>query len=390
MRYEDIAEQFENGHRNDHVEVIRKIEYLHETQKYSEILEYTKWCVKSDIRHEPSVYENDQNLPRSTVFSIFKAYTNIVTKTFEGPNMAAVVSAIPKIIAKASETFFQQVGDNIEEISNSKERFNRLAVSILPSHIIKPFVQNKKVRTYCITNQLTQALEKTHLKGLIAEDIQLPEPLTVVHLMGRLDSLVVFLQFDINETDTKKLHIITFFPKGSIKDDLSSYMYTSYRHETELKMFDPYNIDAAGCYNPSEYDIIRETIRISINALLYITNNLKDVWQTDANKEVTDLEARMLNAQGAKREKLKERLRSMPKTPIQLVGRHYVIDKKLQRDPTVSGEADYHLRVRFIVAGHWRKQACGPGLTERRLMWIQPYWKGPEFAPITRSIGIVK
>jgi len=38
--------------------------------------------------------------------------------------------------------------------------------------------------------------------------------------------------------------------------------------------------------------------------------------------------------------------------------------------------------VQWLVRGHWRNQACGPEMTERRVMWIEPYWKGPEEAPI--------
>ncbi len=35
-------------------------------------------------------------------------------------------------------------------------------------------------------------------------------------------------------------------------------------------------------------------------------------------------------------------------------------------------------KVQFLVRGHWRRQACGPRLTERKTIWIQPFWKGPE------------
>jgi hypothetical protein len=38
--------------------------------------------------------------------------------------------------------------------------------------------------------------------------------------------------------------------------------------------------------------------------------------------------------------------------------------------------------VRFVVRGHWRDQACGPRLGERRKKWIEPYWKGPEAGAI--------
>jgi hypothetical protein len=30
--------------------------------------------------------------------------------------------------------------------------------------------------------------------------------------------------------------------------------------------------------------------------------------------------------------------------------------------------------VRWLTRGHWRNQACGPGLSERRATWIEPYW----------------
>jgi hypothetical protein len=45
------------------------------------------------------------------------------------------------------------------------------------------------------------------------------------------------------------------------------------------------------------------------------------------------------------------------------------------------GERKNAPTVQWIVRGHWRNQPHGPGRTERKRMWIQPYWKGPEDAP---------
>lgn len=42
----------------------------------------------------------------------------------------------------------------------------------------------------------------------------------------------------------------------------------------------------------------------------------------------------------------------------------------------------HHLTKRFIVRGHWRNQACGPGHKLRRPMWINAHVKGPEDAPL--------
>lgn len=38
-------------------------------------------------------------------------------------------------------------------------------------------------------------------------------------------------------------------------------------------------------------------------------------------------------------------------------------------------------RIQYVVRGHWRNQAHGPGRMARKRIWIQPHWKGPEDAP---------
>lgn len=40
------------------------------------------------------------------------------------------------------------------------------------------------------------------------------------------------------------------------------------------------------------------------------------------------------------------------------------------------------LTQRVIVRGHWRHQACGPGHSERRLIWVDQHLRGPEDAEI--------
>jgi hypothetical protein len=41
---------------------------------------------------------------------------------------------------------------------------------------------------------------------------------------------------------------------------------------------------------------------------------------------------------------------------------------------------DWKVKVQYLVRGHWRNQAHGPGRSERRRQWINPFWKGPEGA----------
>lgn len=62
--------------------------------------------------------------------------------------------------------------------------------------------------------------------------------------------------------------------------------------------------------------------------------------------------------------------------PIQLDCRPAVSDYLEGRKPGKK------LSVQTLVAGHWRRQAHGPGGTLRKMIWLEPYWRGPEEAPI--------
>lgn len=38
--------------------------------------------------------------------------------------------------------------------------------------------------------------------------------------------------------------------------------------------------------------------------------------------------------------------------------------------------------VQLLVRGHWKEQSYGPGGKDRRAIFVEPYWRGPEDAPI--------
>lgn len=46
--------------------------------------------------------------------------------------------------------------------------------------------------------------------------------------------------------------------------------------------------------------------------------------------------------------------------------------------------------VQCVVTGHWKMQAHGPGRTERKRIFIEPYWRGPEDAPIALRPHVLK
>jgi hypothetical protein len=52
------------------------------------------------------------------------------------------------------------------------------------------------------------------------------------------------------------------------------------------------------------------------------------------------------------------------------------------RDAAAPAGAGREYRSRWVVRGHWRNQAYGAGRQLRRPVWVAPYLKGPEGAPL--------
>lgn len=58
---------------------------------------------------------------------------------------------------------------------------------------------------------------------------------------------------------------------------------------------------------------------------------------------------------------------------------------RLPTEEPSEGEKKWGLSVRFMVRGHWRNQACGEKMGQRRPVYVAPYLKGPEDAPLKSS-----
>ena len=81
--------------------------------------------------------------------------------------------------------------------------------------------------------------------------------------------------------------------------------------------------------------------------------------------------------QQKKKHKVRQSNDESPKTWN--VGRTISIDPRLVKAAR-SGrrEVAFQIKHRYIVRGHYRNQACGPGNKERKMIYILPFWKGPD------------
>lgn len=240
-------------------------------------------------------------------------------------------------------------------------------------------VDRRIARLYSVRRDLCTALHGTRLRGLTQGDIELPEPSVFVHLDDGKDSFCVIIRLESKGGEGSFGFSLGCPSEHGLFTGFSSII----PHRTSLEAL--YDSAASQSGAPISGADILATVN---NALLYITNNEHDVVRGSLDPEREALRARMLRAKGPKREKLKARLREIPEFPVFTVGGTYTIDKRLTEGTGLA--TGRHLNVRFIVAGHWRQQPCGAGGRQRKLIWIAPHWKGPELAPVTRSVGIVR
>ncbi len=76
--------------------------------------------------------------------------------------------------------------------------------------------------------------------------------------------------------------------------------------------------------------------------------------------------------------------------------RTYRLGKPIELDCRKSIEDYVHGRrgtspsVQVLVCGHWKSQAHGPKHSLRKVIWVEPYWRGPEEAPILVRPHVMK
>jgi len=80
---------------------------------------------------------------------------------------------------------------------------------------------------------------------------------------------------------------------------------------------------------------------------------------------------------------------------LKISGKEYKRNEYIYLKPPKSYKPLYKssgktLHVRFIVRGHWRNQACGEKLASHKLIWIKPFWKGPDMSEIVSKPYVIK
>jgi len=143
--------------------------------------------------------------------------------------------------------------------------------------------------------------------------------------------------------------------------------------------------------NASEFtdrqkDLMRMNFDFVAKSILYITGAGADVKWIDERPELLAQLNRVKS--GGKRSKLERRLQKAKR--MFLVGHSIVLSRQERELYDSKGEGQWKTSYRFIVQGHWRHQAYGEKMSKRKLIFIAPHYKGPEFSTVVNSHHVVK
>lgn len=69
-------------------------------------------------------------------------------------------------------------------------------------------------------------------------------------------------------------------------------------------------------------------------------------------------------------------------TSVFRLARPVLVDVRASVRDYVEGRVGHKPTVQTLVRGHWKAQRFGANLTDRKLIHIEPYWRGPEEAPV--------
>lgn len=129
----------------------------------------------------------------------------------------------------------------------------------------------------------------------------------------------------------------------------------------------------------------RGIFRWLINVMIYATWTNCEREHLWVDPKAQKLWNKLKGTKGKKAGKIQRQLNSLNSPRFFYLGRSIKIDRSAESGNGNSGSGG-QLLVRQRISGHWKKQAHGAGWELRKLIWINPYWKGPEDGPIKQAV----
>ena len=267
-------------------------------------------------------------------------------------------------------------------------------------------------QTYVPTQSLSRLLLSTELRGLKCADMTLPYPSVYIAVDPELGFTVhneqtgahplygIYISDD-SLAERRGWRVLLCGDRNSVSqsahDDALSHFFLDFSDDKKpvaeavsevfalVRSKGPDWCRQQGMKDEDLEDIIdswEASFKWAMNLLFYVTRpDFKDLEHVEANGEAAALWRRLENAPkgSKKRERILDQYRAQPKRPRIVVGRRVVVDERL---PRTVGEALNPVMVRTLVPSHWQRYRVGAGRAETVWKQKDPYWRGPEDAPV--------
>ena len=302
----------------------------------------------------------------------------------------------------------------------SKNAGNELAGLLSRSAVHTLAFEQEGQRVYEVSDGLSDRLANTELKGLLTDDIRLPFPALYIgaprvpqfrlwntttgwHQFEGVYLLedrwaVDMLKFlkqgqfatvsELAKSDWvlehRSLHLLLTGLSKNPKDDMDDATFKLSIDLEDGKKLDQQVEAAATRFEAEDAKTDwRNILNWVVNVMIYATWPDAERDHVFVDPEVKKLWARAQRTKGQKARKLHERLKQMDNRKIMLLGKSIRIDRTA---PQTNGEGTgREIEVRFRVSGHWKNQPHGAQNLLRKLIWVEPYWKGSEDSPLKLS-----
>lgn len=224
-------------------------------------------------------------------------------------------------------------------------------------------------RRFKVSKKLAIALLNTDVPKNYEPWIKLPFPVIQLELPGYYSA-----EFKSADHNFDNRHTVVFAeqsPMGNLRLSIGSRLgacYGSLDLEDMMKL------------SSDNGSFLQKLLNLSVNVILYINSTKPDIIKIPA-----------FIKQNPSTERQKEKQRRVPKDDYFILGKNITIMHQRESQENSEGSKNFtSYSYQFQVRGHWRQQPCGPNRQDRKNIWIEPHWKGPDFAAIINKDYQVK
>lgn len=232
---------------------------------------------------------------------------------------------------------------------------------------------------YEIHPHLIKMFENSHLKGIQTKEddvflLRLPSPTIALRLESSRFPWKEIILMERTRQGQPWLCILLLDIDPLLQTAQSLYLWIDLSKETVEECF-----HARGAYGDAIAAIVGHCI-------LYINNGTDILWHGGADENhLKEKIARCTNPK--KKKRLEEHLKH--KQGVYQVGYKTVLSREAKEIYKGDEQGKWKLTRPVKVQGHWTHQPYGKNRGSRKLLWIKPYWKGPD-GEYFNSIHVVK